>query len=343
MQYILIAFLSALLFGASTPIGKVLLDTLPPFQLAGLLYLGAALGVLPFSLKSGAGLALQKLDRRNLFRLLGAILLGGFFGPVLLLFGLQQASAATVAMWLNLELVATAILGFIFFKDYLGPFGWLGVVGTVSASLLLSWNEGNIGIYALLLVSGASICWGFDNHLTALIDGITPSQSTFWKGITAGSVNLVIGVMIEPFNHTISMLIAALIVGIVAYGFSISLYIFAAQNLGATRSQMIFASAPFLGVILTVVFLDETLSAVQMLAGLILVCSMIILFRDQHAHHHEHEYLRHSHNHRHDDLHHLHPHDRQKPNGNHSHWHEHKPGGHSHPHWPDVHHRHRHD
>ena len=343
MQYIVIALLSALLFGASTPIGKVLLESLPPFQLAGLLYLGAAVGVLPFSLKRESSLKLQGMDRRNLFRLLGAIILGGAVGPVLLLFGLQMASAASVAMWLNLELVATAVLGFVLFRDYLGYFGWLGVAGTVLASVLLSWSEGGIGAYALLLVAGASLCWGFDNHLTALIDGITPSQSTFWKGLAAGSVNLVIGVIVEPLNPDILVIVAAIVVGVFAYGFSISLYILAAQNLGATRSQMIFASAPFFGVILAVTLLDENLSAEQVLAGVILVFSLTILFRDQHAHQHDHEHLHHNHNHRHDDMHHLHKHKEAKPTGYHSHWHEHKPGGHSHPHWPDVHHRHKHE
>nr|MDJ0623237.1 DMT family transporter [Desulfocapsaceae bacterium] len=241
------------------------------------------------------------------------------------------------------ELVATAVLGFVLFRDYLGYFGWLGVAGTVLASVLLSWSEGGIGAYALLLVAGASLCWGFDNHLTALIDGITPSQSTFWKGLAAGSVNLVIGVIVEPLNPDILVIVAAIVVGVFAYGFSISLYILAAQNLGATRSQMIFASAPFFGVILAVTLLDENLSAEQVLAGVILVFSLTILFRDQHAHQHDHEHLHHNHNHRHDDMHHLHKHKEAKPTGYHSHWHEHKPGGHSHPHWPDVHHRHKHE
>ena len=43
------------------------------------------------------------------------------------------------------------------------------------------------------LVLLACCCWGLDNHLTALIDGLTPSQSTFWKGLVAGSVNTALG------------------------------------------------------------------------------------------------------------------------------------------------------
>jgi len=342
MQYIIIAVLSALLFGASTPVGKILLTSLPPFQLAGLLYIGAAMGVLPFSMKEGKGLRLGHMDSDNWLRLFGAISMGGVIGPVLLLFGLQLASSASVAMWLNLELAATAALGYLLFKDYIGFFGWLGVAGTFLASILLSWNEGGIGPYALVLVGGASICWGFDNHLTALIDGITPTQSTFWKGLVAGLINLLIGLSIEPFNAHLWLLGGALVVGVFSYGFSISLYIFAAQHLGATRSQMIFASAPFFGVMLSVLLLGEKLTAIQITAAGLLGLSLVTLFRGRHAHYHNHEPLHHTHNHRHDDGHHLHEHPEKIAPGYHTHWHNHKPGAHSHPHWPDVHHRHEH-
>src|SRR3954453_3379121 len=42
---ILFALTSALLFGASTPFAKLLLGALDPWMLAGLLYLGAGLGL----------------------------------------------------------------------------------------------------------------------------------------------------------------------------------------------------------------------------------------------------------------------------------------------------------
>ncbi len=346
VQYILIVFLSAILFGASTPIGKVLLEGLPPFRLAGLLYFGAALGVLPFSIRKNNDLKIHTIGRKNIVRLIGAIGFGGIAGPVLLLFGLQVASAASVALWLNLELVATAVLGFILFRDYLGLYGWIGVIGTLVASVILSWHEGGIGLYALLLVGGAGICWGLDNHLTALIDGLTPSQSTFWKGLVAGSTNLIISYFFESGANEIWMITGAVIVGVFAYGFSISLYILAAQNMGATRSQMIFSSAPFFGVILAVLLLDESISAAQIVAALVLIVSLTILFRDQHAHPHTHETLNHKHKHGHDDKHHMHDHNENKEvanyNNGHNHWHKHKPKTHVHPHWPDIHHRHSH-
>ena len=48
---------AAVLFGASTPASKGLLDAqVGPFTLAGLLYLGAALAMLPFASRGGAAL-----------------------------------------------------------------------------------------------------------------------------------------------------------------------------------------------------------------------------------------------------------------------------------------------
>lgn len=342
MKYILIAFLSAIFFGSSVPVGKYLLEDVPPLQLAGLLYLGAALGVLPFLFKEEKTTEVRAMGRKNQLRLLGAICFGGIIGPVLLLFGLSMATASSVSMWLNLELVATAVLGYILFKDHLGVYGWIGVLGTIIASVVLSGGEGHIGFTALLLVAGAAVCWGLDNHLTALIDGITPSQSTFWKGLVAGTTNTVLSVCIEDYNLAVGYMAMGLLVGIFAYGFSISLYILAAQNLGATRAQMIFASAPFFGVVLSVPVLGESISQIQAVAAVILVASLVVLMRDQHAHKHTHEAMRHKHMHRHDDGHHHHEHAVGEEGVFHSHWHEHEPITHSHPHWPDIHHRHTH-
>jgi hypothetical protein len=70
-----LALLSAALFGAATPASKLLLDEIPPLRLAGLLYLGAALGAAPAALSRGR-CALPR-DAANRLRLAGAILFGG--------------------------------------------------------------------------------------------------------------------------------------------------------------------------------------------------------------------------------------------------------------------------
>ncbi len=336
------ALISAALFGAATPASKLLLESLSAFQLAGLLYLGAAIGVLGGMLKRRSWRPPWNMPARSRKLLLGAVFFGGILGPVLLMLGLQLASASSVSLWLNLELVATAILGRLIFNDHLGKYGWFGVAGVVTAGVLLSVGEGAAGFWSGLLVAGACTCWGLDNHFTALIDGITPAQSTFWKGSVAGVVNLTIGAVADPFTASGFVTVSALVVGMLAYGASITLYITAAQGMGATRAQMFFASAPFIGVALSALILGESITAIQVVAAGILAISLGLLFRDQHQHAHEHEALSHEHVHSHDDSHHNHEHEGLDRSKRHSHWHDHKPVEHSHPHWPDLHHRHGH-
>lgn len=337
---ILLALLSAALFGAATPASKVLLDELPPFQLAGLLYLGAAAAMLPW-IVARPHPRLSALDPINRRRLLGAVVAGGLIGPVLLLAALRLAPAGSVSLLLNLETAATAVLGALLFREPLHRLGWIGAAGIVAAGALLGGGDWP-GMASALLVAIACLCWGLDNHLTALIDGITPPVSTFWKGAAAGSVNLMIGVAVAPFTASLWQVAAALAVGGLAYGASITLYIRAAQQLGAVRAQALFASAPFVGAALSYGLLGEALDARALVAAALLIGSALLLFGSVHAHPHRHTAVEHVHTHCHDDPHHDHPHPGLAASLPHAHLHRHDEQIHAHPHWPDLHHRHRH-
>jgi drug/metabolite transporter (DMT)-like permease len=184
---LVLCVLAAALFGVSSPVSKALLGSLSPLTLAGLLYLGAALAVLPFSLSGGSREA--RRARKNLARLAGVVLFGGVLGPALLLFGLSTAPAASVSLWLNLETPATALLGWMFFKEHLDRRVVVAVVLVTIASALLAGASGAALVPSALLVAAACACWGLDNNLSATIDGFTPAQSTLAKGVAAGAVN----------------------------------------------------------------------------------------------------------------------------------------------------------
>lgn len=333
-----------MLFAAATPAAKVMLDSMQPFQLAGLLYFGAALGALPMLLSSGeAGKSfIPEQGAGTVKRLTVALLSGGVLAPLCLLFGLKLASASSVSMWLTLEAVFTSVLAFFMFREHLGRLGWIALAVSTSAALLLSFGEGVSGLTAGLFVALACLFWALDNNLVAIIDGISPAKITFLKGLVAGTINLTLGVLFQPQAIGHVQILQALVVGSFAYGVSITLYIMSAQGLGAARSQMIFATTPFWGVLFSGIFLHESLSALQMFAGVLMAGAIAALLSDSHEHHHEHAAMEHIHMHRHDDGHHNHKHEGQPQSLTHSHWHEHEPMSHSHPHWPDLHHRHEH-
>jgi drug/metabolite transporter (DMT)-like permease len=335
-----LALLSALLFGASTPASKLLLDGLTPLQLAGLLYLGASLGMAPVVARERGRGAAPRLDRANALRLAGAVLVGGGLGPVLLLCGLELGRAGSVSLLLNLEMAATAVLGALCFREHLGRAGWLGAAGIAGAGALLAAEGGWPGAVSALLVAAACVCWGLDNHWTALVDGISPARATLVKGAGAGALNLALGLTLAPLAAPPTQIGAALAVGALAYGASIALYVASAQQLGATRAQGVFASAPFAGAALSTGLLGEPFGALHAAAAALLLLSVSVLLRSRHAHLHAHAALEHVHAHRHDDGHHVHAHPGLPPSTRHSHPHRHEPLVHAHPHWPDLHHRH---
>lgn len=340
---IIAGLLSGLLFGIATPFSKLLLANLNSFQLAGLLYIGAGIAMIPAIVKTGSQIKLL-FNRTNLIRTLGIIVFGGLLGPLLLLIGLRAADAASVSIWLNMELVATAILGVLIFKDSLDKFTWIGVALTVCAGVITSMGGGISGLTSALLITAACFCWGVDNHLTALTDGATPQVVTFVKGIMAGLVNLIIGISIADTPIMFTAGSAALLVGVFSYGLSIVLYVTAAQNIGATRGQILFSTAPLWGVILSYVFFQDTFHWTHVVSMLLIILAIIVINVISHKHHHQHDELEHIHYHKHDDGHHDHIHDDRSliTNKGHSHLHKHDPIKHEHPHYPDLHHRHKH-
>lgn len=109
-QSVFFALAAAVLFGASTPLAKLLVSDVSPVLLGGLLYLGSGVGLSLFRMVRDKGWAPSQIQRGEWPWLLGAILFGGILGPVALMFGLTRVSGSATSLMLNLESVLTAVL-----------------------------------------------------------------------------------------------------------------------------------------------------------------------------------------------------------------------------------------
>lgn len=337
---VLACLVAAILFGASTPLIKTLVGSTGPFTLAGLLYLGGAAASLPGAFRGGSP-ALRR-DRRQLRMLALAVTFGGGSGPVLLLMGLRTALASSVALWLNLETVATVVLAWAFFSEHLDRRTLLAAGLVLSGGILLAISEPAAGWRSGTFVALACICWGLDNNLTALVSGFTPAQTTAIKGICAGTVNLMLGLIFEGRLPEAGTVVRAMGIGVFGYGVSIMLYIWGAQQLGASRSQLVFSTSPIAGALLAWMVLGEPVGAMQVVSAAAMTAGIYAMLAARHEHEHSHEDMFHTHSHRHDDGHHHHVHVGLPASIRHTHPHIHEPLDHAHPHTPDLHHRHRH-
>ena len=346
---VVLALLSAALFGLSTPAAKVLLGTIDPTVLAGLLYCGAGLGVavvrrVGWFASAQAGRSEAALGRSDVPYLAGAIVAGGVAGPVLLMSGLQRTDASAASLLLTLEGVATALMAWFIFHENFDRRIALGMACLVGGAVVLSWTGQPelSGLLGPLAIVGACVAWGLDNNLTRKVSLADPLQVVELKGLIAGPVNLGLGLVAGGQLPGLSVASLAGLVGFVGYGVSLVLFVHALRHLGTARTGAYFSTAPFLGAIVALVLLREPLTVQLIAAGLLMAIGVWLHLTEHHEHEHVHEPMEHSHPHVHDE-HHQHEHSADDPPGEpHTHAHRHERLTHKHPHVPDMHHQHRH-
>jgi drug/metabolite transporter (DMT)-like permease len=344
---ILYALVSAALFGTSTPAAKVLLGTIDPAVLAGLLYSGAGIGtallrrLTPRVLAPAGQAALQ---RNDIPWVAAAVAAGGVIGPLLLMFGLARTDAATASLLLSLEGAATALMAWFVFGENFDRRVVLGMLCLVAGAVILSWSgtptlPNIIGPLAILF---ACLAWGLDNNLTRKASLADPLQITELKGLTAGPANILIGLCAGASIPWSPALLVALATGFVGYGVSLALYVRALRDLGAARASAYFSTAPFVGALVSILALGDNLTFALFAAGALMGLGVWFHVTERHEHEHVHELAAHVHSHVHDE-HHSHEHGPDDPAGEpHTHWHQHDRLTHAHPHTPDMHHGHRH-
>ncbi len=332
---------AAALFGASTPVAKLLVPGTGPLILAGLLYLGAGLGLLaaaPFR-RRGAEAPIQRSD---LPALASVIVAGGVVGPLLLVVGLAQLSGAAAALLLNLEAPFTIALAVAMLGEHLPRREVLGAAAVVLGAAALTWAPSAVGVDPLgvACIAGACAAWALDNNLSQRLSIRDPFAVVRAKTLAAGAFNVALGLVIGERLPSGAHVGGALLTGAFGYGMSLVLHLLAVRSLGAARQAAYFATAPFVGALVAIPLLHDHLPAAHLAAGALMAVGIAVIVRAHHAHGHEHEPVEHEHAHVHDQ-HHAHTH--QEPvTEPHSHPHQHAPLVHDHPHLPDTHHRHRH-
>src|SRR5262244_2384922 len=342
-----LALASAFLFGASTPIAKLLLGVTDPLLLAGLLYLGSGVGLALVATgrrSLGLGRSEAPLRVRDLRWLAAIILFGGVLGPALLMWGLTLIPASTGALLLNTEGLATMAIAWVVFRENVDRRIFLGAMAILAGALLLSWPEAAAGPrlnWGSVLIVLACVSWGIDNNLTRKLSSADPLQIAMIKGLAAGAVNLVLALAGGAPSPGFGTVAAAAAVGFFGYGVSLVLFVLGLRHLGAARTGAYFSTAPFIGAALALPLFGETPTLTLLGAALLMSIGVYLHLAEAHDHEHLHQPLEHEHRHVHD-IHHQHEHAPDAPAGEpHSHWHWHPRVLHKHPHYPDLHHRHQ--
>lgn len=135
------AIYAALLYAISTPFSKVLLKEIPPVFMAGLLYLGAAIGMcLLKCFSKGKKEDGKPFTHKDYPYLIGMVVLD-ILAPVFLMIAISRSSAESVSLLNNFEIVATSLIALLLFKEKISPRLGFAIFLITVASLLLSLSD----------------------------------------------------------------------------------------------------------------------------------------------------------------------------------------------------------
>jgi membrane protein len=258
---IMMAILAAVLYAVSSPFSKILLNEMPPTLMAGFLYLGAGVGMSLIAVSrrvrqvENTEIHLSKAEMPYTV----AMILLDIAAPICMLIGLNATTAANASLLNNFEIVATALIALVVFKERISKRLWTGILFVTLSSVILSFEDVTSleFSYGSLFVLLAAVFWGLENNCTRKLSSCDPLEIVLLKGIFSGIGSIVIGLVIGERLVNLWSVIAVMAVGIVSYGLSIYFYVHAQRLLGAARTSAYYAVSPFIAAFLSILIFGQ--------------------------------------------------------------------------------------
>jgi drug/metabolite transporter (DMT)-like permease len=287
--------LSAFLFGIGTTVNKILLQSMSPLLIAAVTYVvgGLFLGgwnLLHESAKLPSRLRLPERRKtrfvwKDLVLVSLVILFGAVLAPSLYLVGLNNTTAVSAALLGNTETLFTVGIAFIFLsergraKDYAAMA--LLIIGAVMLTTNMSFQQlSSLGRFLgnFFVVAGC-LFWGIDNNVSRLLS-VKRSllQIGSLKEALGGGVLLAVtafaGLVVIP---SLVSAVYLVVVGVFSVGLSLLLFLFSLQEIGAMRTGVIFSTSSLFGAVSAFLILQEDVSMIQILAGLLMLFAIYVL------------------------------------------------------------------
>ena len=294
LQSIFFAVLAAVFYAVNVPFSKQLLQDVPPTFMASFLYFGAGIGVgIMYLFHWSNEQKEERLTKDNLPYTIGMVLLD-IFAPIFLMLGVSIGSSANASLLGNFEIVATTLIALLIFKETVSKRLWTAILFITISSIILSFEGSGSFHFSLgsLFVLLATICWGMENNCTRKISEKSTYQIVTIKGLCCGLGSFVVASAVGESLPSARYIILAMLLGFIAYGLSIFLYIRAQRDLGAAKTSAYYAVAPFIGTFLAFVINGEQLSVAYLLGLFFMIIGTLFVVADtlvkNHSHLHTH-------------------------------------------------------
>ncbi|MBI2572252.1 DMT family transporter [Candidatus Woesearchaeota archaeon] len=294
------ALLAAILFGVSTTLNKLILVDVHPIVAAGIMYLSA--GILLFSLRFLVPTYILKKiqlihSEQNISFLTGKdwlyifimALMGAVVGMSLFLKGIGLSTATNASLLLHAEVIFTIFLAVSFLhekaqrKEYVA----MGVLLICMIAITLNFAFEGValthGLKGNLFILAATFCWAIDNSVSKLVslknDVLTVVSL---KSLIGGSILLFLALFLKiPFTISLPILPLILIVGFCSIGLSMVFFLSAMKSIGSMKTVVIFSTASLFGLITAAILLNEHISILQIIAGIVALSAVYVIAKSE--------------------------------------------------------------
>ena len=280
---ILLAITAAALYALSTPFSKLLMTQIPPSFMAGLLYLGAGLGMIPlcFVKNISSSISTRRITRQDLPYIFGMVSLD-IAAPIFLMTALIKVSAVNISLINNLEIATTSVIAFLIFKEKISVRLWIGILLISAAGIILSF-EGSKSLsfspYSLFAFL-ACLCWGFENNCTRKLSDCDTTKIVIIKGLGSGAGAILVALITGERIGFSSFIFLALLLGFFAYGLSVFTYIQAQRFLGAAKTSSYYAVSPFIAALLSIAIYKEFPGVAFCIAFIIMAAGTCVITKE---------------------------------------------------------------
>ncbi|HJJ36024.1 MAG TPA: DMT family transporter [Methanocorpusculum sp.] len=269
------ALAGALFVAVSIPLCKLFLADASPVMTAGLLNIGAGIGVGLIWLCTCRTTFVKnerRLEKTDVRWMVG-ICITEILAAVSMVAGLAMTSAANASLLQNFETVITAVIALILFKELIRFRLWIGIVLITVGSFLLTIHDPASFTFSpgSLLVLLACALWGLENNFTKKVADKNPFQTVCCKSMIAGIATLILGFAIGEQFPAMETIVPILIVGLLGYGMNVLFLVLSERHLGAAKACTIYGINPFLAAILSCLIFAELPSGLFIMAAVLMI------------------------------------------------------------------------
>ncbi len=283
-SYLLAVIGAVLIWSLSFVATKVAFQSFPPLTLGTLRFILAAILL-------GFFLYVQRGFIRPTRNDLGCLLVSGLLGITIYFsmenLGVKLATAADASLIVASYPALTMILEMLIFRVKVSWLRFSGVGLAIFGVYLIICESSSIGgkyrLVGDIILVATGIVWSFYNFITRKVVNKYPTLLITFYQIAAGALAFLPLAWIEREQWqmpTDDSLLALLYLGIFCSVIAFLLYAYGLRRMASSSAVTLMNLVPVFGVFFSILFLQESMSAVQFLGGFIVIIGIILGVRE---------------------------------------------------------------